>query len=174
MQLGTSSPQSLRPRHARNAGNAVIHRYQQIHAPRGGDFGQLGGKAVAVLEAVGHEKIHRRAHRAQARHAHGTCGCAVGIVVGHDEDFFFFLHRVGEACGGGFAVCQRLVGQKRGEFVVEFARGNHAACGAQAGGERVCARLDQAVADGFVNGAGLDVYGGHAGGFGICIQCKGL
>ena len=135
-------PQSLRPRHARNAGNAVIHRYQQIHALRGGDFGQLGREAVAVFEAVGYEKIHCRAHRAQARHADGTGGRAVGIVVGHDEDFFFFLHRVGEAFGGGFAVGERLVGQKRGEFVVEFARRNHPARGAQAGSERVCAGLD--------------------------------
>ena len=125
--------QFLCPRHACDAGDAVVDRNQQIHALRSGDFGKLGRQAVAVFEAVGYEEIHCRAHRCQAAHADGTRGRAVGIVVGDNQDFFLALDGIRQTAGGGFAIRQRLIRQKAGEFVVQFGRTLHVARGAQPG-----------------------------------------
>ena len=124
--------QFLRPRHTCDAGDAVIDRNQQIHALRGGDFCKLGRQTVAVFEAVGYEEIHRRAHRRQAAHTDGTRRRAVGIVVGDNQDFFLALDGIRQTAGGGFAIRQRLIRQKAGEFVVQFGRTLHVARGAQA------------------------------------------
>jgi single-stranded-DNA-specific exonuclease len=57
--------------------NRFEYGYGQTH--------NLGGQAIAILKAVGHDKIHLRAQRAQAAQADRTGGCAIGIVIGHDQ-----------------------------------------------------------------------------------------
>ena len=125
--------QFLRPRHACDAGDAVVDCNQQIHALRGGDFGKLGRQAVAMFEAIGYEEIHRRAHRRQAAYADGTRGRAVGIIVGDNQNFFLALDGIRQTAGGGFAIRQRLIRQEAGEFVVQLGRTLHVARGAQPG-----------------------------------------
>ena len=153
-------PQGLRPRHAGEAGNAVVHREQNLRAARRSHVGQLGREAVAVLEAVGHQKIHRRAHALQAFHAHGAGGGAIGIVIGHNQNVFPRQHRIGQPRGRFGAAFEALVRQKAGELVLQFGRRCHGACGTQARQQRVGAGGNQALAGVGVVGAGLD-FGRH-------------
>jgi hypothetical protein len=153
-------PQGLRPRHAGEAGNAVVHREQNLCAARRRHVGQLGREAVAVLEAVGHQKIHRRAHALQAFHAHGAGGGAIGIVIGHNQNVFPRQHRIGQPRGRFGAAFEALVRQKAGELVLQFGRRRHGARGTQARQQRVGAGGNQALAGVGVVGAGLD-FGRH-------------
>ena len=81
-------PQGLGVCHTGHAGNAVVYGHDELRLALGGHFGQLRGEAVAVLEAVGHQKIHLGAHARQANHRHGAGGGTVGIVVGHNQNTF--------------------------------------------------------------------------------------
>jgi hypothetical protein len=82
---------------ARHAGDAVVDGDEQVGLPEsamsGGKARYFGREAVAGLEAVRYQIVHRGAHRPQRAQADGTGGGAVAIVIGDDEDFLL--------CGNG-------------------------------------------------------------------------
>ena len=129
-----------------------------------GDVGKLGGEPVAVFKAVGHKKIHHRAHARQPFHGNAARGGAVGIVVGNNQDFLPRGDGIGKVAGGGGAVGELGVGDELFEAVVEFAAVGNIACGVKLGDERICARRLQGGLKLGVDGAGGDAFGvGHGG-----------
>ena len=157
-------PQRFGARHAFCAADAVVHGNNQIRAFGVGDVGQLGGEPVAVFKAVGHKKIHRRAHARQPFHGNAARGGAVGIIVGNNQDFLLRLDGIGKAAGGGGAVGELGVGDKLFEAGVEFAAVGNVARGVKLGDEWICAcRLQGGLKLG-INGTGGDAFGvGHGG-----------
>ena len=84
----TSMPARGRGGDALVARDAVVDGDDQARRLRARELDDLGRQAVAVLEAVRHEVVDVRAHRAQAAHADRAGGRAVGVVVGDDDDAF--------------------------------------------------------------------------------------
>ena len=79
--------QSLGAGHAFQAGNAVINRQQQLRACGMHPFGNGGGQAVAVGDAVGHQIAGvARAQQVQAPQRYGTGGGSIAVVIGHHAD----------------------------------------------------------------------------------------
>ena len=135
-----------------------------------GDVGKLGGKPIAVFKAVGHKKIHRRAHARQPFHGNAARGGAVGIIIGNNQDFLLRLDGIGKAAGGGGAVGELGVGDKLFEAVVEFAAVGNVARGVKLGDEWICAcRLQGGLKLG-INGTGGDAFGVRHGGQSIKKQ----
>jgi hypothetical protein len=130
--------------HAFEAGDAVVHRDQQVgaallHAP-----GDGGGQAVAVDHAVGHEVVDvLRAQQAQAAHGHGAGGGAVAVVVGHDADLASRGDGIGQQLAASGMPFRPAGGSRRAQAVVQLVLPEHAARGVQARQQRVDAGLLQ-------------------------------
>ena len=152
--------QGRSPRHARHAGDAVVHRQQQVRAGRRRRFGDFGCQPVAVFKAVRHHKIRPRTHGLQAFDAYRAGSCAVGVVVGDNQDVFLFFDCVGQSDGCSFAVFQQRIRQQGGKFVQQLVRPGHVAGGAQAGDQRVGTGGNQGLAGLGIDGTDLD-FGGH-------------
>ncbi len=72
-----------------DAGDAVVHRDQELGAAGHRQLDDLGGEAITELEAVGHQKIDvTTAHGAQGQHAQRRAGGAVAVKVTDDENAF--------------------------------------------------------------------------------------
>ena len=98
--ISTSMPARGRCRDAVDARDAVVDGDEQPRLARRGKRDDLGRQAVAELEAVGHDEVDVRAHRAQAAHADGAGRRAVGVVVGDDDDALAARDRLREPRGG--------------------------------------------------------------------------
>ncbi|MNM34939.1 hypothetical protein D3C81_456000 [compost metagenome] len=80
-------PGRLGRRHPGNAGDAVVHRDEELGAAGHRQLDDLGGEAIAELETVGHQKIDvMTPHGPQGQHAQGRAGGAVAVEVTDDED----------------------------------------------------------------------------------------
>ncbi len=98
--------QRARRTHAVNAGNAVVHRHQQVGTERMDALGNRSGQTVAVLDPIGHQVTHAlealgRAQQAQPAQADRAGAGAVTVVVGHDADRLLRVHRVGQCARRG-------------------------------------------------------------------------
>ena len=113
-----------------------------------------------MFKAVGHKEIHFRSHRRQTAHTDGTRRRTVYIVVGDNQDFFLTLNRIRQTAGGGFAVCQRLIRQKRSKFVVQLGRTLHITRSTQPRNQRIGTGSKQVVKNSRINGTCLD-FDGH-------------
>ena len=74
-------------RHPGDAGDAVVHRDEELGAARHRQLDYLRGQAIAEFETVGHQKIDVvAAHCPQRQHAQGRAGGAVAVKISDDED----------------------------------------------------------------------------------------
>ena len=94
--ISVAMPSALRARDALDAGDAVVDGDEQVGLALRGEVDELGRQAVAELEAVGHEVVDVGAERAQRAHADRAGGCAVGVVVGDDQQALARRDRVGK------------------------------------------------------------------------------
>ena len=142
--------------HAFDAGDAVVHRDQQLRSGGGHAQCQGRGQAIAVGHAVGHQVADEVGpggalpvggeggfQHAQAAQAHGAGGGPVAVVVGHDAHRGALGQRIGQHAGGGIGVGQGGGGQQAGQAVVQLVGTGHATGGVQAGQQRVDASLLQ-------------------------------
>ena len=84
-------------RHPGDAGDAVVHRDQELGAAGHRQLDDLRGEAITELEAVGHQKIDvATAHGAQGQHAQRRAGGAVAVKVTDDENAFLRRQRLGQ------------------------------------------------------------------------------
>ena len=113
--------------HAGAAGDAVVHRHQQLRRPgritrhRQVDDGRR--QAVAMHRAVGHHVADAgggRAQHHQAAQRHGAGGGAVAVVVGHDADATAGGDGVGQQPGGLGRAFERAGRQQPGQAVVQL------------------------------------------------------
>ena len=86
-----------RQRHAGDARHAVVHRDEHLRRAFQGHAHQFRRQAVAVLEPVGHQKVHvARAECLEQPDAQRRSGGAVGIEVADDQDALALLDGIGK------------------------------------------------------------------------------
>jgi hypothetical protein len=141
------------------AGDAVVDGDDQVGRLLGGDIDDFRRQAVAELEAVGEQEIDIGAERFQGAHADGGGGGAVAVVVADDQQLRFGLDGIGQQLGGVGGVGQGGRRNQRLQFVVEFGLVGDAACGVEAGEQRVQALLFELPDDARRAAAGDDA--GH-------------
>ncbi|MNP41009.1 hypothetical protein D3C76_1346850 [compost metagenome] len=76
------------------------------------------------------------AEHAQAEHAHGAGGGAVGIEVADIEDALALLQGLDQQTHGGIDALEQLVGDQPRQALVQFGCGLHATGGVEAGQQR--------------------------------------
>ena len=121
--VGDQHAHAQRPgrRHAVEAGDAVVHRDQQIGLARRSHGDDLRRQSVAVFEAVGHQIVHlRRPHGAQRPHPQRRAGGAVGIEIADDEDALPFAQGLRQQVDGGIDAEQPIKGQQFRQRTVQF------------------------------------------------------
>ena len=97
-----------------------------------GERYDLGRQTVAVFEAVRHQIIDYRAEFAQRAHADRAGRCAVGVVVGDDQQALPRRDCVGEDRCHALDVVQAGQRRQTGDFGCELLRRSHAARGINA------------------------------------------
>jgi hypothetical protein len=168
-----------RMRHAVEAGDAVVHRDQQVRAALAVRQRQIhdgGREAVAVDRAVGYHVAHaarRGAQHRQAAQGHGAGGGAVAVVVGHDADALPRIDRVGQQAGGVVDALERGRRQQPRQAVVEFVRAPDAARGEQACQQRMHAGTFEGMGSARGHVAGVDQQVGHRGASRWCTEGAG-
>jgi len=86
-----------RCRDAVNAGNTVIHCYQNVRLVLRRDAYDLRGQAISVLESVGHQVVDFfEPHLLEQRHRQRTAGCTIGIKVPDNNNARLKLDRISE------------------------------------------------------------------------------
>ena len=96
---------------------------------RRGERDDLRSQAVAVLEAVRHQEIDRRAHRREAAYADRAGRRAVGVVVGDDRHAFAAGDAVRQAHRGGVCSEQHRPVRQASKRAIQLADVDHATRG---------------------------------------------
>ena len=93
MMIGDEHPHALRTRRrdTGDAGNATVHRDQQIGALLRGHSDDLRRQSVTEIEAVRDEIANLlTTHQTQGAHGQGTAGRAVGIEIADHQNALAF------------------------------------------------------------------------------------
>ena len=154
----------LRVGHAFEAGNAVVHRHQQIRAALQRQVHDGRREAVAVHGPVGHhvaQALWRSPQQAQAAQGHGAGGGAVAVVIGHHDDALARLDHIGQHAGRLGRTLHGGGRQEMRQTVIHLGRGAHAARGQQASHQGVHAGLLQGKAGARRGVPGLQAGGRH-------------
>ncbi len=149
-------PRGFRRLDAVHAGDAVVHRHQQVGTLLQGHADDLRGQAVAVLEAVRHQVIDPgRAEHAQGQHADAAGGGAVGVEVADDENPLAALQGIHQQRHALLDAFQPLEGNQPRQALVQLLGATHATSCVQACQQwRKVAEIGQ----GFGQGAGFDTH----------------
>ena len=83
-------------RHAINAGDAIVNGDDHVGTLLRCQLDQLGGQAVAVFKAVGHQVLDLRAHGTQAAHADRASRRTITVVIGNNEQTALVFDGIGK------------------------------------------------------------------------------
>ena len=126
--------QRLRRRHTFNAGDAVVHRDQDLCARGMHPLGNAGGQAIAIDHAVRDDEAHMlRTQQSQTTQGHGASGGTVAVVIGDDADAFLLRDGISQQLRGLVHAFHATGRQQVFQLVVEFLWVLHTPPGIQTG-----------------------------------------